>query len=311
MAYVVPLPIRFPSTQPKKVNIMKRKQLRNAATENRLSAFFTADDIKREVALADALAYGVHHGRYTTLTEGVEYIKNVSLRSKSRVPAVTVAIWNALVEEAYTSPLAYTDEAVARLLCVAAKEAGCRKDTLDATADATRTWLKAKYDAERSRRAAVKAKALEEALRLAEAAAATTVKPESQGEVAPRRKAADAESTLTATYKALRAAETREWKIIAPMAMYDAHVHARKAHIEAVRASLPDDTGVVRHWTQVYTAPTSVNADVVDVEWEEVADVVETLALPAPIEPAPTTKTPVTKKPAAKKRATKKAAVAA
>ena len=263
---------------------MKRKQLRNAATENRLSAFFTADDIKREVALADALAYGVHHGRYTTLTEGVEYIKNVSLRSKSRVPAVTVAIWNALVEEAYTSPLAYTDEAVARLLCIAAKEAGCRKDTLDATADATRTWLKAKYDAERSRRAAVKAKALEDALRLAEAAAATTVKPESQGEVAPRRKAADAESTLTVTYEALRAAETREWKIIAPMAMYDAHVHTRNAHIEAVRAALPEADAAVRHWTSVYVASAKASDDVVDVEWEEVpaASANETLALPAP-----------------------------
>lgn len=286
---------------------MKRKQLRNAATENRLSAFFTADDIKREVALADALAYGVHHGRYTTLTEGVEYIKNVSLRSKSRVPAVTVAIWNALVEEAYTSPLAYTDEAVARLLCVAAKEAGCRKDSLDATADATRTWLKAKYDAERSRRAAVKAKALEDALRLAEEAAATTVKPESKGEVAPRRKAADAESTLTVTYEALRAAETREWKIIAPMAIYDAHVHARNAHTEAVRAALPDADNTTRHWTQVYTAPPRVNADVVDVEWEEVpaTSASETLALPAP-----TAKAPATKKPAPKKR-TKKVAVAA
>ena len=263
---------------------MKRKQLRNAATENRLSAFFTADDIKREVALADALAYGVHHGRYTTLTEGVEYIKNVSLRSKSRVPAVTLAIWNALVEEAYTSPLAYTDEAVARLLCIAAKEAGCRKDTLDATADATRTWLKAKYDAERSRRAAVKAKALEDALRLAEAAAATTVKPESQGEVAPRRKAADAESTLTVTYEALRAAETREWKIIAPMAMYDAHVHTRNAHIEAVRAALPEADAAVRHWTSVYVASAKASDDVVDVEWEEVpaASANETLALPAP-----------------------------
>lgn len=290
---------------------MKRKQLRNAATENRLSAFFTADDIKREVALADALAYGVHHGRYTTLTEGVEYIKNVSMRSKSSVPAVTVAIWNALVEEAYTSPLAYTDEAVARLLCVAAKEAGCRKDTLDATADATRTWLKAKYDAERSRRAAVKAKALEEALRLAEAAAATTVKPESKGEVAPRRKAADTASVLSYDYADIRKAETREWKIIAPMAMCDAHVHARNAHIEAVRAALPEADAAVRHWTAVYVAPAKASDDVVDVEWEEVADAVEVLALPAPIEPAPTTKTPVTKKPAAKKRATKKAAVEA
>ena len=130
---------------------------KKVTAEVRVSAFFTADDVTRREALASALAWVVQSGNTKSLHEAVDYLYRKTARAKNGKYAVDVHVWNEMINDAYASDGCYDDACVVRIIANRAKAADCRKDSIDATAAAVRTWLNAMYKAESDARKAAKA----------------------------------------------------------------------------------------------------------------------------------------------------------
>lgn len=141
------------------------KKIKAIATESRVASVFAADGLTAQQAIADAIAHGVHNGRYALVAEAIQYGARRSANSKSAL----YAVWCSIVEQHYTDSAVYDDETCGRALCNALKSQGLRGDTADATAAKCRAWLSELVKAENVKRKAEKDRlAAEKAAREAE-----------------------------------------------------------------------------------------------------------------------------------------------
>ena len=141
------------------------KKVKAIATETRVASVFAADGLTAQQAISDAIAHGVHNGRYTLVSEAIQYGARRSAVSKSAL----YAVWCSVVEMHYTDSAVYDDETCGRALCNALKSQGLRGETPDATAAKCRAWLGALVKAENAKRKAEKERlAAEKAAREAE-----------------------------------------------------------------------------------------------------------------------------------------------
>lgn len=139
------------------------KKVKAIASEVRVASVFAADGLTAQQAIADAVAHGVHNGRYALVAEAIQFGARRSANSKSAL----YAVWTALVEAHYSDNGVYDDETCGRALCAALKVAGLRGETPDSTAAKCRAWLAAAVKAENEKRKAEKERLAAEALRLA------------------------------------------------------------------------------------------------------------------------------------------------
>ena len=141
------------------------KKIKAIANENRVASVFAADGLTAQQAIADAIAHGVHNGRYALVAEAISFGARRSVNSKSAL----YAVWCSVVEQHYTDSAVYDDETCGRALCNALKSQGLRGDTADATAAKCRAWLSELVKAENVKRKAEKDRlAAEKAAREAE-----------------------------------------------------------------------------------------------------------------------------------------------
>ena len=140
------------------------KKIKAIANENRVASVFAADGLTAQQAIADAVAHGVHNGRYALVAEAIAFGARRATNSKSAL----YAVWCSLVEQHYGDNGVYDDETCGRALCNALKAAGLRGETQDATAAKCRAWLSSAVKAENERRQSEKERlAAEEAARKA------------------------------------------------------------------------------------------------------------------------------------------------
>lgn len=128
------------------------KKNKAIATETRVASVFAADGLTAQQALADAVAHGVHNGRYALVAEAISFGARRSACSKSAL----YVVWCSIVEQHYTDSAVYDDETCGRALCNALKSQGLRGDTADATATKCRAWLSELVNAENAKRKARK-----------------------------------------------------------------------------------------------------------------------------------------------------------
>lgn len=141
------------------------KKIKAIATENRVASVFAADGLTAQQAIADAVAHGVHNGRYALVAEAISFGARRSANSKSAL----YAVWCSIVEQHYTDSAVYDDETCGRALCNALKSQGLRGETQDITAEKCRAWLAAAVKVENEKRKAEKLRlAAEKAAREAE-----------------------------------------------------------------------------------------------------------------------------------------------
>ena len=141
------------------------KKIKSIATDTRVAALFTADGLTAQQAIADALAHGIHNGRYALVVDAINYGARRATNSKSAL----YTVWCKFVEAHYTESGVYDDETCGRSICKALKEQGLRGETADSTAVKVRAWLSTAVKAENAKRKAEKeALAAEEAARVAE-----------------------------------------------------------------------------------------------------------------------------------------------
>lgn len=176
------------------------KKVKAIASEVRIASVFAADGLTAQQAIADAVAHGVHNGRYALLAEAIQFGARRATNSKSAL----YAVWTTLVEHHYSDNGVYDDESCGRALCAALKVAGLRGDTPDATAAKCRAWLAGEVKAETARRKAEKErlaaeKEAAEALRKAtiEAAEELRLAEEAEAALIAARHAASVETTCT------------------------------------------------------------------------------------------------------------------
>lgn len=143
------------------------KKIKAIATATRVEALFAADGLTAQRAIADAIAHGVHNGRYALVADAINYGIRRAANSKSAL----YAVWCSVVEEHYATHGVYDDETCGRAICNALKEQGLRGETADSTATKCRAWLSAAIKAENAKR-----KAAKEALAAAEAAREAVLK---------------------------------------------------------------------------------------------------------------------------------------
>lgn len=130
------------------------KKIKAIATENRVASVFAADGLTAQQAIADAVAHGVHNGRYALVAEAISFGARRSANSKSAL----YAVWCSIVEQHYTDSAVYDDETCGRALCNALKSQGLRGETQDLTAAKCRAWLAAAVKVENENRKAEKAR---------------------------------------------------------------------------------------------------------------------------------------------------------
>ena len=141
------------------------KKIKAVATESRVASVFAADGLTAQQAITDAIAHGVHNGRYALVAEAISFGARRSANSKSAL----YAVWCSVVEQHYTDSAVYDDETCGRALCNALKSLGLRGETLDTTAAKCRAWLSELVKAENAKRKAEKERlAAEKAAREAE-----------------------------------------------------------------------------------------------------------------------------------------------
>ena len=141
------------------------KKVKAIATETRVASVFAADGLTAQQAIADAIAHGVHNGRYALVAEAISFGARRSTCSKSAL----YAVWCSIVEQHYTDSAVYDDETCGRALCNALKSQGLRGESQDLTAAKCRAWLAAAVKAENAKRKAEKERlAAEKAAREAE-----------------------------------------------------------------------------------------------------------------------------------------------
>lgn len=181
------------------------KKIKAIAAERRVASVFAADGLTAQQAIADAIAHGVHNGRYALVAEAIAFGARRSSASKSAL----YAVWCALVEAHYGDNGVYDDETCGRALCAALKAEGLRGETPDHTAAKCRAWLAGAVKAENEKRKAEKArlaaeKEAAEALRKAalEAAEALRVAEEGEAAILAARREASIESTCVEVVEA-------------------------------------------------------------------------------------------------------------
>ena len=128
------------------------KKIKAIATETRVASVFAADGLTAQQAIADAVAHGVHNGRYALVAEAIQFGARRSANSKSAL----YAVWCKLVEDHYGDNGVYDDETCGRALCNALKAQGLRGETPDRTASKCRAWLSEAVKAENAKRKAEK-----------------------------------------------------------------------------------------------------------------------------------------------------------
>lgn len=128
------------------------KKIKAIATETRVASVFAADGLTAQQAIADAVAHGVHNGRYALVAEAVQFGARRATNSKSAL----YAVWCKLVEDHYGDNGVYDVETCGRALCNALKAQGLRGETPDHTASKCRAWLSEAVKAENAKRKAEK-----------------------------------------------------------------------------------------------------------------------------------------------------------
>lgn len=136
----------------------KKAKIKTIATETRVASVFMADGLTAQQAIADAVAHGVHNGRYSLVAEAIQFGARRAPKSKSAL----YAVWTMLVEHHYNDVGVYDDVTCGQALCAALKAEGLRGDTADATAAKCRAWLAGAVKTENEARKAEKARLLAE-----------------------------------------------------------------------------------------------------------------------------------------------------